>query len=112
MLSLKLKKAAGPNGIEPEHLRFGGETLILLLTLVVNAIRLSGHIPQSLYQGLVIPIPKGLNKDLSNPSNYRGITILSNISKALEKLIPIRISELDPPPLMNPLQGSFKPGHC
>ena len=74
VLSLKLKKTAGPDGIESEHLQFGKETLILLLTLIFNAIMLSGHIPQSLCRGLVIPIPKGLNKDLSNPSNYRALS--------------------------------------
>ena len=35
---------------------------------------------------IVIPIPKGLGKDLTNPSNYRGI-ILSNLSKVLQKLV-------------------------
>ena len=97
ILSLKLNKSASPDGIESEHLRYGGETLILLLICIFSAIILSGYIPQSLCHGLVIPIPKGVNKDLSNPSNYRGITILSNISKALEKLLLFRISELETP---------------
>ena len=42
--------------------------------------------------------PICLNKDLSNTFNYRGITILSNISKILEKLLLHRISELKSPP--------------
>ena len=68
----KLNKSAGPDGTEPEHLNYGGETLILLLTHIFNTIILPGHIPPppSLCHGLVISIPKGLNKDLSNPSNY------------------------------------------
>ena len=60
---------------------------------------------------LYIPLPKGRGKDLTNPTNYRGITILSNKSKVLEKLIILRISELDPPPTLNPLQGGFRAGH-
>ena len=43
--------------------------------------------------------------------NYRGITILSNISKVKKKLVLKRIMELEPPPSLNPLQGGFRSGH-
>ena len=109
--SLKLNKAAGLDGIDPEHLRYAGSLLPATLTLLFNAIVLSGHIPHVFRNGLVTPIPKGHTKDLTNPSNYRGITVLSNISKALEKLILVRISQLDPPPVLNPLQGGFHTDH-
>ena len=98
--SLKLSKAAGPDDIDPEHLRYGGETLITTLVTLFNTIVSSGHIPAAFRCGLVIPIPKGHSKDLANPSNCRGITILSNISKILEKLVLRSISELDPHPLL------------
>ena len=58
-------------------------------------------LPSVFHCGLVIPIPKGQSKDLTNPSNYCGITILSNMSKMLEKLISKRIMELEPPPSLN-----------
>ena len=109
--SLKRNKAAGPDELDLEHLRFGGEQLVKVLTLLFNSVVLAGHILSSFRHGLVIPIPKGHNKDLTNPSNYRGITILSNVSKLLEKLVIWRISELNPPPTLNPLQGSFIIGH-
>ena len=94
--------------IEPEHLVFGGRLLVQHLTCLFNAIVLSGHIPPAFQQGHVIPIPKGHTKDLSN---YRGITILSNISKVLEKLILLRIHLQDSPPSMNPLQGGVRQGY-
>ena len=90
---------------------FGGRSLIQHLTRLFNAILLSGHIPPLFQQGHVIPIPKSHTKDLSNPSNYRGITILSNISKVLEKLILLRIHLQDLPPSLNPLQGGFRQGY-
>ena len=65
--TLKLGKAAGPDGIEPEHLVFGGRLLVQHLACLFNAIVLSGHIPPVFQQGHVIPIPKGHTKDLSNP---------------------------------------------
>ena len=64
--TLKLGKAAGPDGIEPEHLVFGGRLLVQHLACLFNAIVLSGHIPPVFQQGHVIPIPKGHTKDLSN----------------------------------------------
>ena len=100
VLSLTLNKVAGPDNINPEHLRYGRNLLINTLTLIFNAIIASGHIPAAFRCGLVIPIPKGQSKDLTNPTNYRGITILSNISKVLKKQ---RIMELEPPPSLNPL---------
>ena len=109
--TLKLNKAVGPDGIEPEHIVHAGQSLVSVLTLLFNAINLSSHIPHVFRNGLVIPIPKSSTKDLSDPANYRGIIILSNISKVLEKLVLLRISELDPPPTLNPLQGRFRAGY-
>ena len=79
-----MHKAAGPDEIDPEHLIHGGKLLVKHLTIILNAIVATGHIPPSFTHGLVLPILKGHNKDLSNPSNYRGISLLSNISKVLE----------------------------
>ena len=56
-------------------------------------------------------IPKGHTEDLSNPSNYRGITVLSNLSKVLEKFTLLRIHLQDPLPSLNLLQGEFRQGH-
>ena len=45
--SLKRNKAAGPDELDPEHLRFGGEQLMKVLTLLFNSMVLAGHIPPS-----------------------------------------------------------------
>ena len=66
------------------------------------------YIASSFLHGLVVPIPKGHNKDLSLPNNWRGITILSNLSKVLEKLLLLKIHQQDSPPVLNPLQGGFR----
>ena len=79
------------------------------LTIILNAIVATDHIPPSFTHGLVLPIPKGHNKDLSNPSNYHGISLLSNISKVLERRILLHLRALDPPLSLNPLQGGFRP---
>ena len=107
--SLPTHKAPGPDEIDSEHVLYGGEQLVKHLTVLFNAIVASGHIPPSFSHGLVVPIPKGHNKDLSNPSNYRGISLLSNISKILERLVLLQLHSSDPPLTINPLQGSFRP---
>ena len=78
--------------------------------MLFNAIVTSGIVPSAFRRGLVIPIPKDTKKDLSLPTNYRGITILSNISKVLEKLVLLQINSQDSPPVLNPLQGGFRKG--
>ena len=106
--SLPLKKAAGPDRITNEHLKFGGSVLPAILSSLFNAILISGHIPAPFKLGLIIPIPKSHNKDLSIPSNYRGITLLSVIAKVFEKVLLHRVS--DQQDQLNPLQGGFRPG--
>ena len=89
-------KAAGPDAIEPEHLIHGGETLKVHLTALFNAIVVERYIPEAFQLGVVIPIPKGHNKDLSIPGNYCGITILS-VSKVFKKLLLLKISQQSSP---------------
>ena len=62
-----------------------------------------------LRHGLIIPIPKGHNRDMTNPSNYRGITLSSVLSKVFEKIILLRL--VDQASQLNPLQGGFRSGH-
>ena len=44
-------------------------------------------IPSAFYKGLIIAILKDSNKDHKDPSNYRGMTLSSHISKLFETLI-------------------------
>ena len=114
--SIKRNKAAGVDNINSEHILYGGSLLVSHLSWLFDAILASSYVPKAFKVGLIIPIPKGRNKDLSNPSNYRGITILSNLSKLCEKLILAELRVQDSPPSLNPLQGGFRPGyscsHC
>ena len=92
-----------------------GDLLAAHLTNLFNYIILSGQLPDVFKQGIVIPIPKGHDKDLPRPTNYCGIFILSNISKVLDKIVLDKIvldrirEDLLP---LNQLQGGFRAGHC
>ena len=45
IISLPLKKAAGPDHLTNEHLKFRGSNLPIALTQIFDAILISGHIP-------------------------------------------------------------------
>jgi hypothetical protein len=109
--SLSLQKAAGPDKIQPEHVRYGGDLLAQHLSELFNLIINQEYIPNSLQHGLTVPIPKSSDKDPTNPSNYRGIPLLSNVGKLLEKVILQRLHDRsDVASRLSPLQGGFKPG--
>ncbi len=86
---LKKGKAAGWDGVYPEHIIFGGPTLRRALTAIFNNIVAGEYVPKAFRKGIVIPIPKG-DKDTSNKDNYRGITLLPTISKIFEKALLLR----------------------
>ena len=79
----KLWKASGKpncptNPIRKSYLIFyGGATLVTHMTTLFHQIVEQEYIPQIFQHGLIIPIPKSYNKDPSDSSNYRGITLLS-----------------------------------
>ena len=87
----KLWKASGKpncptNPVRKSYLIFyGGATLVTHMTTLFNQIVEQEYIPQIFQHGLIIPIPKSYNKDPSDSSNYRGITLLSVIAKILRK---------------------------
>ena len=108
--TLKRNKAAGTDNIDPEYILYGGTLLTEHLTCLFNSMLVLSYTPESFRVGLVIPTPKGRNKDLTNPSNYRGITILSNLSKVFEKLL-VELQSQDSPPALNALQGGFRQGY-
>ena len=76
-------KFSGPNDVQAEHLRFGGPTLLSWLTTVFNSILATGIVPAFFAYDHVVPLLKSSDNDPSVPSNYRGITLTSVISKIL-----------------------------
>jgi len=68
-----------------------------------------GHVPVQLKTAKVIPVFKG--GDSTALENYRPISLLSVISKALEKVVCSRLTKyLDENNILNPAQYGFRPG--
>jgi exonuclease III len=87
--ALKSKKAVGVDLIPNEVLksRHVGSVLLNLF----NSCFSKGMLPSKWLQANVLPIPKNLNEDRRNPMNYRGISLLSTISKTYTALLNARI---------------------
>ena len=85
------KKATGPDDISPHILQRCAAELASPLTTVFQACVQESFWPSLWKQARVIPVHK--KKSKSDPGNYRPISLLSNISKILEKIITDEITQ-------------------
>jgi len=81
---MKRGKAPGIDGVSLEHIVYAHPSVIVHLTHLFNMIIIHGHVPDDFGKGIVIPLVKDKAGDLSDPDNYRGITISPTISKVFE----------------------------
>ncbi|XP_053380327.1 uncharacterized protein LOC128548838 [Mercenaria mercenaria] len=77
--SLKRGKAGGNDGMINEYFIETGDIIGSHLRDLFNIVLSSGHFPSAWMEGLIIPVFK--KGDDSNVQNYRGITLVSSISK-------------------------------
>ena len=63
IIRLKRRKAPGPDNLMAEHLIEGGQSVVVCLTNILNAIIDLEAIPDSFKSGLVVPVYKGSGKD-------------------------------------------------
>lgn len=106
---LRRNCAVGWDGIPSGLLMDAREVLVPPLTHIFNLCLTTGVFPKSLKKALVLPVLKGGSGDSVN--NYRPISILSSISKILEKLLNVRLSKyLDKHNIISKNQYGFRKG--
>ena len=88
---LKLGKAAGHDGVQAEHIKYGGLILRNWILQICNAIVELECVPASLKIGIITPVYKGGGKDPLDTNSHRGITITSVFAKVLESLLLSRL---------------------
>jgi hypothetical protein len=88
---LKQNKTSGPDNLPAEFFRNYPNTKANILEPLLKKVRNSGQIPNEWKQGLIIKLPK--KGDLSECSNWRGITLLNTIEKILAIIIHNRLKE-------------------
>lgn len=89
IMSLKAHSAPGCDNIPTSVLRTYWNLLIGPITHVCNLSLQNGIFPKCFKNAIVIPVHKSGDKKI--PSNYRPISLLSALSKVLEKLVNKRL---------------------
>ena len=107
--ALDTNKASGPDGIAAKMLKSTASVIAPSLTTLFNYSVMSGVIPDEWKNSNIVPIPKSSNK--AQASNYLPISLLSTVSKMLEKhfynLIFTHVELFCP---LSPNQWGFLPG--
>ncbi|KAK3564743.1 hypothetical protein QTP86_024963 [Hemibagrus guttatus] len=86
--------------------------LLPFITTVINGSLTSGHVPSAFKKARVIPILKKPALDPSDISNYRPVSLLSFLSKILERVVCNQLSDyLMQNNLHDPNQSGFKAAH-
>ena len=105
----KLKTASGPDGISSTMLRNTAPAISPSLTSLFNLSLKSGVVPSAWKSSNVTPILKSGNPTLV--SNYRPISLLSLVSKVLERIVHNRVSKyLSTNSLLSNQQFGFRAG--
>lgn len=90
LLKLKSSKSPGFDKIPNILLKRLPQKAVHLLTCLFNSCIQLNYFPSAFKIAKIIPVQKP-NKITTNPSNYRPISLLSNLGKVFEKLIHARI---------------------
>ncbi|KAK3552959.1 hypothetical protein QTP86_029619 [Hemibagrus guttatus] len=86
--------------------------LLPFITTVINGSLMSGHVPTAFKKARVIPILKKPALDPSDISNYRPVSLLSFLSKILERIVCNQLSDyLMQNNLHDPNRSGFKAAH-
>ena len=88
--SLKNHKAAGPDDIPAELLKYGGDNMTNHLHELYEACWSTGMVPQDLKDGKIVTIHKKKGEK-TICSNSRGVTLLSNAGKTLARILLTRL---------------------
>lgn len=108
IMSLKDDCAAGWDNITTKILKQLKHILIPPLTHIFNKCLSSGVFPACLKKAIVVPVYKSGSKD--QVTNYRPISLLSSISKILEKIINKRlVNYLEDKLILSRTQFGFRP---
>ena len=88
---MKRGKSPGVDGLVSDFFIDAKKFLIPYLHRVYSIVFETGDYPKCWSEGLIVPIPK--KGDLSNPSNYRGITLISTFAKLFSLIIRNRVNQ-------------------
>lgn len=104
-------KAGGKDGIINALLKNLPRQGLTLLTDIFNGCIQQAYYPAKWKEAVITAIPKP-NKDPTNPSSYRPISLLNSIGKIFERIILIRVNlQIEQTNAMREEQFGFRTGH-
>lgn len=112
ILQLKNKRSAGHDEISSFILKMALPYIVNSLTYIFNLCISSCKFPSLFKKAKVIPLTKAKTKDLTDPNSFRPISLLSVVSKPLERHIHNNMQEfLEQHELLHHLQSGYRKGH-
>ena len=90
---LKSNKNDGGEGVSTNHFKFACVELAVHVSCLFSSILVHGTIPDDLLKCTAIPIPKRKNANVTESSNYRGISLSSIFAKLFDSIVLTRYSE-------------------
>ncbi len=89
---MKNGKAAGSSSIISEIMKAGGLVFANALLTLLDSVWEEERVPQDWVDSILVPIPK--KGDLSRCDNWRGISLLDVVGKAVARLVQTRLQKL------------------
>lgn len=106
---LKNDCAVGYDGISTSLLKYCSPVLVPLITHICNVSMTTGIFPKTFKTAIITPVHKGGNGD--SVTNYRPISVLTSLSKILEKVINKRLmAYLESYNILSNAQYGFRSG--
>lgn len=106
---LKLRKSPGYDNIRSEVLKQVADEIAEPLTYIFNKSITKGQFPRIFKFGLIKPLHKG--GDPTEMSNYRPISVISNIAKVYEKILKSRfVKYIEKYQILSDRQHGFRNG--
>lgn len=104
--SMKVGKAAGVSGLTAEMLKASGDIGVSLVTNLLNAILYECRVPDDWLRSVIINVYKGKGDALER-GNYRGIKLLDQVMKVMERVLEGMIRDKV---TISDMQYGFMPG--
>ena len=107
---LDLRKAAGPDGLDPFFLKLAADFIADPLSYIFNLSLTTNKLPKVWKSAFVLPLLKGGKP--SEVNNYRPISKLCILAKVFERLVSDQLKEfLDFNNILSPFQSGFRKRH-
>lgn len=107
--SMRLNSAPGPDGLNCHILKNCSAEISASLVILFTKSMSEGIVPDVCKQAVVVPVFKG--GEISDPSNYRPVSLTSIMMKVMEKIVREQIvNYMSANNLFNPTQHGFRKG--